>query len=78
TFEVKYSEVILPVDKAGVVSYIENLKVGIGRIRAKALYNAFGAKIWDIISYEPEQLTTVRGITERKAKRLVNRMKEFV
>ena len=78
TFDVKYSEVILPVDKAGVVSYIENLKVGIGRIRAKALYNAFGAKIWDIISYEPEQLTTVRGITERKAKRLVNRMKDFV
>ena len=54
TFDVKYSEVILPVDKAGVVSYIENLKVGIGRIRAKALYNAFGAKIWDIKSNAPE------------------------
>lgn len=78
TFDVSYHEVILPDTEKGFVEYISTLKVGIGRVRAKAIYKAFGDKVWYVIENEPSKLLEIRGVTEKKLNRLKEKLVDTV
>lgn len=76
TFNVVYHEVVFPTTEKGFIEYISSLKVGIGKIRAKSIYARFGESVWRIIEDDPMQLTSVKGITETKVKRLEDKLAE--
>lgn len=58
-FTVSYFDEILPVTLKGFISYMNELKCGIGRTRSAAIYNKFGSAVWDVLENEPEKLLTV-------------------
>lgn len=62
-----YSE-ILPTSISGIERYLSSgLIQGIGPVTAKRLVERFGADTLDIIEYNPEKLSDVDGIGEKKA-----------
>lgn len=62
-----YSEII-PTSVAGIERYLSSGFIqGIGPVTAKKLVEKFGADTLDIIEYNPEKLTEVEGIGEKKA-----------
>lgn len=77
-FDVSYYEVILPNSQKGFIDYLSSLKVGIGRTRAKAIYKAFGENVWNVIENDPNQLLQIRGITEKKIKKLTDKLTDTV
>jgi len=70
SFKVEYFEMKQPTDSQGFVSYMQSLHCGIGKIKARAIYNRFGSEVWSIIDKEPEQLLTVLGVTKKNLERL--------
>lgn len=69
-FMVDYFEVELPATANGIISYLCTLKVGIGKMRATAIYNRFGSRIWDIMENNPDELLKISGITSKTIKKL--------
>lgn len=62
-----YSEVI-PTSTAGIEKYLSSGFIqGIGPVTARKLVEKFGPDTLDIIEYNPDRLTEVEGIGEKKA-----------
>lgn len=70
TFNVAYVETLFPETEKGFVQYMSSLKIGIGATRAKAIFNKFGEKVWDVIEKDPEALLSVKGIRPKTVQRL--------
>jgi helicase, putative, RecD/TraA family len=75
-FKVASHSFELPTSKAGVVTYLSSLKVGIGKSRAQKIYNKFGDTVWDVIDNNPRALLSISGITENTLKELESRLIE--
>lgn len=66
-FQVQSCTPVQPDTSAGVVLWMTSRLPDIGATRARALVETFGADLWSIIEKEPQRLTEVAGITEKRA-----------
>ncbi len=58
----------MPEDLDSIENYLANGKFkGIGPATAKRMVNTFGKDVINIIKFEPEKLSCIKGITEEKA-----------
>ena len=61
-------EKLMPEDLDSIENYLANGKFkGIGSATAKRMVNTFGKDVINIIKFEPEKLSCIKGITEEKA-----------
>lgn len=61
-------EKLMPEDLDSIENYLANGKFkGIGPAMAKRMVNTFGKDVINIIKFEPEKLSCIKGITEEKA-----------
>lgn len=68
-----------PKDMAGIEKYLSSGAIdGIGKVYAKKLVAAFGARVFDVIEQEPHLLNDVPGIGKKKASSIVSCIKEAV
>ena len=72
-FEVeRYEEVIAPT-KEGIIAYLSSGQIrGIGPKTAERIYETFGADTLNVLDREPKKLLTVRGISEKKLRRITD------
>lgn len=67
-FKVSSYEIKMPDDLVSMERYLASGAIkGIGEIMAKRIIKAFGADAFRIIEEEPERLSEIKGISERKA-----------
>lgn len=63
----------LPTDAAGITAYLSSgLIKGIGPGTAKAIVARFGSRTLEVMDSDPDQLLTVKGIAQKKLKRIIN------
>ena len=61
-------EKLMPEDLDSIENYLANGKFkGIGPATAKRMVNTFGKDVINIIKFEPEKLSCIKGITEEKS-----------
>lgn len=72
-FEVeRYEEVITPT-KEGIIAYLASGQIkGVGKKTAERIYEAFGQETLQILDKEPKKLLEVRGISEKKLKKILD------
>ena len=64
-------EKLMPEDLDSIENYLANGKFkGIGPATAKRMVNTFGKDVINIIKFEPEKLSCIKGITKDKAKEI--------
>ena len=69
-FEVAYVDIAKVSEKDGVIAYLRSLKCGIGKVKAEAIFNKFGAESFDIIDNDPERLMSIPGISRKRVEQL--------
>lgn len=70
-FMVQQYEVKMPDDLVGMERYLSSGVIkGIGEIMAKRIIKKFGKDTFRIMEQEPERLSEIKGISERKAKEI--------
>ena len=72
-FEVeRYEEVITPT-REGIIAYLASGQIrGIGKKTAERIYDTFGQETLQVLDQEPKKLLTVRGISEKKLRKVVD------
>ena len=72
-FEVeRYEEVITPT-REGIIAYLTSGQIrGIGKKTAERIYDTFGQETLQVLDQEPKKLLTVRGISEKKLRKIVD------
>ena len=72
-FEVeRYEEIITPT-REGIIAYLASGQIrGIGKKTAERIYDTFGQETLQILDQEPKKLLTVRGISEKKLRKIVD------
>ena len=72
-FEVeRYEEVITPT-KDGIIAYLASGQIrGIGKKTAEKIYETFGQETLQILDQEPRKLLTVKGISEKKLRKIID------
>ena len=72
-FEVeRYEEVITPT-REGIIAYLASGQIrGIGKKTAERIYDTFGQETLHVLDQEPKKLLTVRGISEKKLRKIVD------
>ena len=70
-FEAEFLERLMPETKAEIFSFLSSHAVkGIGAKTAEKIVSRFGASSLDVLENEPERLTEIPGITEKKAREM--------
>ena len=68
----RYEEVITP-SKEGIITYLASGQIrGIGKKTAEKIYDTFGLETLEILDKEPRKLLSVRGISEKKLKKIID------
>ena len=76
-FEAVEVERQMPTDETEILNYLASGTIrGIGPATAEKLVNRFGAQTLDIMESEPEKLTAVKGITEKRAREIALAFRE--
>ena len=76
-FKVSSYRIVVPEDKAGMERYLGSGAIkGVGPALAARIVRQFGDDTFRIIEEEPERLTEIRGISERKAREIAVQMEE--
>ena len=76
-FKLSSYSIVMPEDSAGMERYLGSGAIrGIGPALASRIVGRFGNDTFRIIEEEPERLTEVRGISERKAREIAVQMEE--
>lgn len=65
----KYKK-ILPEDERGIIKYIRKYGEGVGKITAEKIVNEYGVDSLDKIKKEPEEISKIKGINKKKAKKI--------
>ncbi len=61
----------LPEDEEEIFSYLSSgICKGVGPATARRIVERFGAETLDVLEREPERLTTLKGVTARKAQEI--------
>lgn len=70
-FKASAAERILPSSATAIFKYLSgNAISGIGPVTARRMVDAFGDGTLDVIAQKPELLTTIKGISQKKAKEI--------
>ncbi len=70
-FEAEFLERLMPETKAEIFAFLSSRAVkGIGAKTAEKIVARFGASSLDVLENEPERLTEIPGITEKKAREM--------
>lgn len=75
TFCVSRYEEKIALTKEGIVSYLTSSINGIGPALSKKIYQKFGNKTLEVFDADPQRLLEVKGITEKKLKKMVESYK---
>ena len=76
-FKISSYQVVMPKDSVGMERYLGSGAIkGIGAALAARIVKKFGNDTFRIIEEEPERLTEVKGISERKAREIAVQMEE--
>ncbi len=76
-FKLSSYRIVMPEDSAGMERYLGSGAVkGVGPALASRIVRRFGDDTFRIIEEEPERLTEIRGISERKAREIAVQMEE--
>ncbi|HBA46278.1 MAG TPA: ATP-dependent RecD-like DNA helicase [Lachnospiraceae bacterium] len=76
-FKLSSYRIVMPEDGAGMERYLGSGAVkGVGPALASRIVRRFGDDTFRIIEEEPERLTEIRGISERKAREIAVQMEE--
>jgi exodeoxyribonuclease V alpha subunit len=75
-FKVASCSVELPTSMAGISSYLQSLKVGIGPKKAVDIYKRFGERVWSVLDKEPARLLDVPGISQSILDKLKVKLRE--
>ena len=76
-FHMERFEVKVPQDALAMERYLGSGAIkGIGAALAARIVRRFGAKTFEIMEREPERLTEIKGISERKAREIAEQMEE--
>lgn len=68
----------MPTDEAEILNYLSSGVVrGIGPATAQKLVDRFGADTLDVLDAEPEQLKTIKGITDKRAREIAESWREL-
>ena len=68
----RYKEVITPT-REGIIAYLASGQIrGIGKKTAERIFDTFGMDTLQILDSEPRKLLTVRGISEKKLKKIID------
>ena len=69
----------LPEDEEEIFSYLSSgVCKGVGPATARRIVERFGAETLDILEREPERLTTLKGITARKAQEIAGSFRQHM
>lgn len=78
-FEAEFLERMMPETPAEILAYLSSRSLrGIGEVTAKRIVEAFGSKSLDIIENEPLLLTSIQGISPRKANEISENFRKQV
>ena len=70
-FSVNSVKLAPPTNEEGIIKYLSSgLIKGIGPITARSIVGKFGSATLDIIEYNPDRLSEVKGVSVRKAKEI--------
>lgn len=76
-FKISSYQVVMPKDSVGMERYLGSGAIkGIGAALAARIVKKFGDDTFRVIEEEPERLTEVKGISERKAREIAVQMEE--
>lgn len=76
-FKISAFQLVVPEDSVGMERYLGSGAIkGVGPALAARIVRKFGKDTFRIIEEEPERLTEVRGISERKAQEIAVQMEE--
>ena len=76
-FKISGFQVVAPQDSIGMERYLGSGAIkGVGPALAARIVKRFGEDTFRLIEEEPERLTEVRGISERKAREIAVQMEE--
>ncbi|MDR1692173.1 MAG: ATP-dependent RecD-like DNA helicase [Oscillospiraceae bacterium] len=67
-FSVRSAERLLPASADSILEYLSSgIVQGVGRATARLLVDTFGDETLDVLEHSPERLSSVRGITPKRA-----------
>ena len=67
-FRVSYFERQLPQDAAAILKYLGSGAIrGIGKVTAQRIVELYGTSSFDVIEHNPEMLSSIKGISPKKA-----------
>ncbi len=67
-FQAEYFERTLPATVKGIADYLSSGMIkGIGPKLARRIAEQFGEETFDVLTHSPDRLTSIRGITQKKA-----------
>lgn len=69
TFVVNSFKEVIPTESEAIKAYLESLK-GVGKVIAGKIYKTFGNDVFKIIENEPYKLTSINGISKKKAEKI--------
>ncbi len=76
-FKAEHAESFLPEGSAAIYDYLASGAIrGVGAKLARAIVDEFGKRSLEVIENSPEELTRVKGITEKKAAAISQRFRE--
>ena len=75
-FTVQNYKEIIENTRTGIIAYLSSVISGIGKVTAERIYDKFGNNSISIIETNPEKLLAVKGITEKKLKKIVDSYRE--
>ena len=69
----------LPEDEEEIFSYLSSgICKGVGPATARRIVERFGAETLDVLEREPERLTTLKGVTARKAQEIAESFRQHM
>ena len=72
-FEVERWEEVITPTREGIIAYLASGQIrGIGKKTAERIYETFGTETLQVLDQEPKKLLTVRGISEKKLRKIID------
>ena len=76
-FKIEHYQIVAPKDKVSMERYLGSGAIkGVGPALAKRIVKRFGEDTFRIMEEEPERLSEIKGISDRKAREIAEQMEE--
>ena len=76
-FKVELYDTVMPTEEASIIKYLSSgIIKGVREATAKKLYEAFGEEIFNVLTNDPEAISTVKGIGRDRAETIYKSFNE--